>query len=214
MKLILYHWLGLNEYLFTLLNSSLNKGLLPYFFYIISILFKEFVFLIYYSAFMVYQVRQMVIIKPNYEAYDRVFNKVVKIGSIYAGVMVVYTFLKYTVNFPRPYCSISRFISINNFAHERCLSSFPSAHTAMAVIVCWWVWPYANRLGRILLIALVMLVGLSRITLAMHYPADIVWSIIISLSICFIAPKISRLFIIQDKILQPIEKLIWQFLKK
>ncbi|AVP87268.1 hypothetical protein phytr_3140 [Candidatus Phycorickettsia trachydisci] len=212
MKFVLYDWLGLNEYLFTLLNSSLNHGLLSYFFYLISILFKEFVFLIYYAAFVVYQVNNLS--AQTYEKYNKVFNKAVEIGSIYSSVMVFYTLIKYTVNFPRPYCSMSNFISINNFAHERCLSSFPSAHTAMAIIVCWWVWPYVNRLGRILLIALVILVGLSRIALAMHYPADIIWSVVISLGICHIAPKISSLGIIQDKILQPIKKFIWQFVKK
>lgn len=214
MKFILYHWLGLNEYLFTLLNSNLNYGLLPHFLYVISILFKEFVFLIYYAAFVTYQVRQLSISEATYERYDRVFNKAVEIGSIYASVMVIYTLIKYTVNFSRPYCSMPSFFSIQDFSHERCLSSFPSAHTAMAIIICWWFWPYLSRLGRILLVGLVILVGLSRITLAMHYPADIIWSVVISLSICFVAPKISRLPYFQNKILDPIEKLIWQFIKK
>jgi len=212
MKFILYNWLGLNEYLFILLNATLNHGLLPYFFYLVSILFKEFVFLIYYAAFVTYEVRNFS--TQTHEKYNKIFNKAVEIGSIYASVMVVYTLIKYTVNFPRPYCSMSSFVSISNFAHERCLSSFPSAHTAMAIIVCWWVWPYVNRLGRILLIALVILVGLSRIALAMHYPADIIWSVVISLSICLIAPKICTLSLFQDKILEPVKKLIWQFLKK
>lgn len=212
MKFIFYNWLGLNEYLFTLINSSLNHGALPHFFYVISILFKEFVFLIYYAAFVTYEVRNLS--TQTYEKYNKIFNKAVEIGSIYANVMVVYTLIKYTANFPRPYCSMSSFVSINNFAHERCLSSFPSAHTAMAIIVCWWVWPCVNRLGRILLITLVILVGLSRIALAMHYPADIIWSVVISLSICLIAPQICTLSLLQDKILEPVKKLIWQLLKK
>lgn len=213
MKFIFYHWLGLNEYLFTLLNHNLNQGALPYFLYVISILFKEFVFLIYYAVFVVYQIRQLSI-DTSYERYNRAFNKAVEIGSIYASVIVVYTLIKYSINFPRPYCSMPSFFSVQDFGHERCLSSFPSAHVAVAIIICWWCWPYLSRLGRILLIGLVVLVGLSRIALAMHYPADIIWSIFISLSICFSASKIYRLPYLQNKILDPIEKLIWQFIKK
>ena len=144
--------------------------------------------------------------------YDQIFALMIKIGSIYAIIGLLYALMKYHINLPRPYCSMLKVISVADFTHVRCLSSFPSAHTALAVLACYCAFPYLKLKGRVCAICLVVLVGLSRISLAMHFPADVIYSILISLIICISVDKIQQLKFIQHFILSPIANWVYKLL--
>ncbi|OIQ78887.1 phosphatidylglycerophosphatase B [mine drainage metagenome] len=52
--------------------------------------------------------------------------------------------------------------------------SLPSGHTSFAMLICASLWPALNRYWRALAAAFVLWVGLSRISLGAHFPADVV----------------------------------------
>ncbi len=211
-KYLIYDWLGLNHILFYKLNHISNLWMLPCFFNIMSQPFKLFVFLLYYILLIVYKFQKLKHFNFKYEEYIKSFNELVKIGSIYAALGIVYAGLKYLINLPRPYCSLSQFSSIQNFENVRCLSSFPSAHTAIAILVCYIFWPYLKNTGKILCAILVLLVGLSRISLAMHFPSDILYSILIILLIIYVVEKILQSKLIQNYIVTPVANKIFRYI--
>jgi membrane-associated phospholipid phosphatase len=51
--------------------------------------------------------------------------------------------------------------------------SMPSGHTSFAMLVSASLWPVLNRYGRYAAVAFVLWVGLSRISLGAHFPADV-----------------------------------------
>lgn len=51
--------------------------------------------------------------------------------------------------------------------------AFPSGHAAFAAVLAVSVWPTARLVVRVLLVFAVLLVGLSRVSLGLHFPADV-----------------------------------------
>jgi membrane-associated phospholipid phosphatase len=146
----------------------------------------------------------------EYAQYSRYFDELLKIGSSYATIGLVYAFAKFSVDMPRPYCSLSDFVSIANFAGERCLSSFPSAHTATAVLIFYSLLPYLNFIGKLLGLCFIVLVGLSRIALAMHFPADILYSVIFAFSICCFITPVLRCVWMRQYLIGPVKQLVFE----
>lgn len=210
MQHIFYDWFGLNQILFTQINSISNSLLYQYFCYILSIIFALFVFLIYYGALVFYRYYCVRKSGFDYAMYNRYFDELVKIGSSYGAIGLIYTAMKFSINMARPYCSGISFTSIMDFAGQRCLSSFPSAHTAIAVLIYYSFLPYLNSLGRFLGLMMILVVGMSRIALAMHFPADIVYSIIIAFSICYLADKLVQIAYVQSCIVLPTKQFIFK----
>ena len=124
------------------------------------------------------------------------YDFMIKLGISYACFGLFYAFLKFTINMPRPFCSLppGSFATIIDISHERCLSSFPSSHTGLVVLIALNIWPYIGPRIRVSMLLLIGLVALSRIGLAMHYPADIIYSIFIAIFIYIISRLIYKLF--------------------
>lgn len=183
---IFYNFFGLNQKIFFAINSVINNLNLAYFLEKISWFFSISLFTIYYLLFLIYSYIRLKKIKNTKEREDNfwvIYNNMVNIGIIYAIFGFTYALLKFSINLPRPFCSlpIGSFITIINIENERCLSSFPSAHTGLAVLITYFLWNYLNSLGKIIALAIILLVAISRITLAMHYPADILYSFFIAM---------------------------------
>jgi len=210
MKHAIYDWFGLNQTLFTQINHISNNFVCQYLSYIFSILFAIFVFLIYYFALVLYRYYRLRKSGFDYVQYSRYFDELLKIGACYAAIGLIYTLMKFCVNLPRPYCSLTEFVSIANFASERCLSSFPSAHTAVAVLIFYSLLPYLNFTGKLLGSAVIILVGLSRIALAMHFPADVLYSVMIAFCICYFIDKFLFFSWIRQYFISPVKKFIFE----
>jgi membrane-associated phospholipid phosphatase len=200
-KYLIYDWLGLNQKLFTYLNNITNLGIAPYWLNIMSNFFDIFVFSLYFILTFIYKIYYLRGDNFDYQKYIANFKQLIQVGFIYACIGIIYTLMKYGINLPRPYCSLEHFSSISNFANVRCLSSFPSAHTAVAFMISYLFFPYLNFFGRIMTCLMVLAVGLSRIALAMHYPADIVYSIAIAYIICKTVDKILSIRSVQNNII-------------
>lgn len=212
MKHIFYDWYGFNQSLFVSINYITNHGFLQKLFMIISKLFNVFAFLLYYVLLLLFIFFKLRNDKFSKESYDRYFEILLKIGLTYVAIILAYTVMKFGINLPRPYCIMENFISIQNFAHERCLSSFPSAHTAMAVFMYYISFQYLSKGGKLLGAIVVVLVGASRISLAMHFPADVLYSIIICLFICQFMQYVLNTNVLRNYITLPIRDYFYAIL--
>ena len=198
-----YSLFGWNQLIFKKINFLTNSSILPYILQYISKLFFIGNFVIVYiliCLFIYYKIHN--ISDPLYRLkyFNKYYHEFFRIGICYILFGLSFAFLKYSINLPRPFCSLSthEFYTIANTETKRCLSSFPSAHTALSFLMSYIIWNYVNIYGKILSIFAVILVALSRITLAMHYPSDILYSILIITIIIIFSNKIY--FLLKNKI--------------
>jgi membrane-associated phospholipid phosphatase len=135
-----------------------------------------------------------------------------RIGICYTLFGLTFAALKISVNLKRPFCSLAEgdFITIANTSLERCLSSFPSAHSGLSILVAYSLWPYMNKPLKWISCLAILAVAISRITLAMHYPADIIYSIIVTIVIIFAGNFIFR--ILKNKVIKPVGDRIFELI--
>lgn len=195
---ILYNFNGLNEQIFLLINNYTNVSILPRILQIISWAFDISKFAIYYVVLLIYfYLRLKKVTNPELLniKFLKIYRNMVNVGITYTIFGLIYAAFKFTINLPRPFCSlpIDGFSTIADITHQRCLSSFPSAHTGLAVLIAYFLWPYLNKLSMFAALIIMILTSISRITLAMHYPADILYSIIIAIIVIIISNYIYRL---------------------
>ena len=201
-----YNFFGLNETLFIQINQLTNKGFIPDILNAISSLFFIANFAACYIAVCVYfyfKTKKA----TDVEAYfTPIYNELFRIGTCYALFGFTFAGLKFSINMPRPFCSLeqAQFITTANTELERCLSSFPSAHTGLSILATYALWPHLNRSTKLFCCAIIALVAISRITLAMHYPADVIYSALVTLIIIAIGNIIYKT--IKPSIVDPIKK--------
>lgn len=198
---IFYNFYGLNQDIFLFINRIANiNTLIAYFFKIISYCFNIKNFAIIYFLYSIYFCIQLKKARPIAEKekfFWPIYNRLIEVGIIYTLFGLVFTTLKYLTNLPRPFCSLplNSFTTIIDISTERCLSSFPSSHTGLSILVSYLIWPHANNLSKFLIGSLIILVSISRLVLAMHYPADIIYGALITIIIIKIGEYIYKVFV-------------------
>jgi membrane-associated phospholipid phosphatase len=80
--------------------------------------------------------------------------------------------LKLGFDYPRPPLALPP-ESFHLIGEPALHHSLPSGHSLFAMTVGASLWPLFGRNGRLLLAAFVLWVGLSRVSLGMHFPADV-----------------------------------------
>ncbi len=207
---IFYDMLGFNTHIFIFINQYTNIGIFPNVLHAVSSIFFVANFATVYSALCIYfyyktnkSINKLIYFTP-------IYYEMVRVGICYTIFGLSFLALKFSVNLPRPFCSLdpTQFVTIINTNTERCLSSFPSAHTGLSILVAYCFWPYLNTMLKILAIIVILAVATSRITLAMHYPVDIIYSAIITILIIIIGNLIYK------KLKNPIIKPIGNFIVK
>jgi membrane-associated phospholipid phosphatase len=81
--------------------------------------------------------------------------------------------LKPMLDFPRPPLALPPG-SVHLVGEPEFHHSLPSGHSAFAMLVTASLWPALNRWGKLAGAGFVLWVGLSRISLGVHFPADVV----------------------------------------
>ena len=91
-------------------------------------------------------------------------------------------YLKPLLDFPRPQLALSldaaHVIGAPEYHH-----SLPSGHSAFAMMVVASIWPVLNRWWRVAGACFVLWVGISRISLGLHFPADVMAGFLLSLAV-------------------------------
>jgi len=180
-----YNLLGFNEPLFIIINNVTNIGILPSILQAISSIFFIANFAAGYLIACIYFYYKTRKAADKTEYFIPIYHELTRIGICYALFGLTFAALKFSVNLPRPFCSLlpTEFVTITDTSTERCLSSFPSAHTGLSLLVAYCFWPYMNKTLKLLACLVIIAVAISRITLAMHYPSDILYSAIVTIVI-------------------------------
>ncbi|TAN61061.1 phosphatase PAP2 family protein [bacterium] len=100
--------------------------------------------------------------------------------------VVIVALVKKICFFPRPFAQEEARLLISHIAD----STFPSKHTAVAFSLAFGIFLEKKHLG-IWLLALALLIGLSRIVTGVHYPADILAGILIGICVSLLTHKFS-----------------------
>ncbi len=93
--------------------------------------------------------------------------------------------LKHWLDFPRPSSVLSPEL-LHVIGTPKYTYSLPSGHAAFGMTVAASLWPMLPRPARISLAGYVLWVGLSRISLGMHFPADVFAGYVLAVSIVLI----------------------------
>lgn len=82
--------------------------------------------------------------------------------------------LKNGLHIPRPSAALPEG-TVHLLSQPRSVYSFPSGHSAFAMLVVMLLWPLCRHWsGKFFLIMFALWVGISRISLGLHFPADVV----------------------------------------
>lgn len=203
-----YDFFGLNEIIFAKLNYITNNGIFPYILQAISSIFFIANFAIFYALICLYFYFKTRNAINTEEHFTPIYDKLVLIGICYTIFGFTFAALKFSVNMPRPFCSLdpSQFATIANIEFERCLSSFPSAHTGLSILVTYALWQHINNIAKIIFCIIIVTVAVSRVTLAMHYPADIIYSSLVTLLVIITGNIVYK--ILKPLVIIPIKRII------
>lgn len=195
MKFIFYDFFGYNIKLFSLINYYTNQSqyiakILKY----ISILFNIDSFICYFFIANILYLTKILSLKkttkPNEikRKFDNYFYQISQANSLFFLFSITFFSLKKISHMPRPICTTEniKFISIAKDYAFNCFDSFPSAHIALGIMSLSFFWSYLTREIKIAYILLLIYLAISRITLAMHFPSDIIYSCFISLLIIYL----------------------------
>jgi membrane-associated phospholipid phosphatase len=206
-KELFYDLFGYNNKLFFVINHALSGDVLQGILSNISGLFYYYNFLLYFGIALIYSIVQIKKDKTKFEYY---FQSLFRSAIIYCCFIFIFTMLKYSVNMPRPLCSFApeTFHSIIAPDSVRCLSSFPSAHSGFALLMGYFIWYYIklDLIQKLVIISLIVSTGCARISMAMHFPVDVLYGYLFAILVIIIGDYIYR------KLPRPIIELARKFL--
>jgi membrane-associated phospholipid phosphatase len=105
---------------------------------------------------------------------------VFSIAYLLDGMLLGY--LKPLLDFPRPPLALPQG-TVNIIGQPEFHHSLPSGHSSFAMLVIASLWPVLSRRGRAAGVFFVLWVGISRVSLGAHFPADVVAGFLSSLAV-------------------------------
>ena len=90
----------------------------------------------------------------------------------YVVTVLIVACLKYGLQEPRPGIQFGPQV-VHSLEKADSQYSFPSGHSAFAMLVAAVLWPWVQRPVRCALAAYVLIIGFSRVNLGMHFPGDV-----------------------------------------
>ncbi|HEY6095983.1 MAG TPA: phosphatase PAP2 family protein [Gallionellaceae bacterium] len=185
MKEIFYDWGGLNVALFHLIND-VHGGVLDRLMQLATALgdhgnFPLYLFLLLLSGYVAV-LRQPHATAAHRHAALRWLPVLVVFSAGYVADGWLIGALKPMLDFPRPPLALGE-AAVHVVGKAELHHSLPSGHASFAMLLIASVWPLLGRRGRQLGVAFVLWVGLSRISLGAHFPADVLGGYLLSLGV-------------------------------
>lgn len=171
MKEIFYDWGGLNVWLFKAINA-IHFDALDRFMLLGTALGEHNNFPLYVGLLAVLA---LVVVRTKGKRTMHLWCGVVMVfalGNLVDGMLV--GMLKNWFAFPRPPLALPPgSVHLIGSPELNLQHSLPSGHASFAMLISASLWPALNRYWRYAAVAFVLWVGVSRISLGAHFPADV-----------------------------------------
>lgn len=199
----LYSWDGFNEKAFLAINSFHNKDYDKIFATITGLgdgrMFYPYV-VIFLIARAVYiwkypDGRSSTASTPKYKGF--LVLLLMFAGNLFS--MKAIPFFKAYFGYPRPYVILKQAHQVLAMANSESYHSFPSGHAFFSMMIFGALWPVLNKTGKIIVGIAVFLVGLSRIILGMHFPADVLAGWIFAAVVMYVLRKLLSFLLAQTE---------------
>lgn len=172
MKSIFYDWGGLNVWLFHVINAWHSDGLDR--FMLLGTRLAEHGNFPLYLGLMVL-ISLVAVNSKGHKALVPWFSVVAVFALGYLADGWVVGLLKDWFSFPRPLLALAPgSVHLVGSPELSLHHGLPSGHASFAMLVSASLWPALKRPGQALAAAFVVWVGLSRVSLGAHFPADVV----------------------------------------
>ncbi|HEU0187121.1 MAG TPA: phosphatase PAP2 family protein [Gallionellaceae bacterium] len=184
MKEIFYDWGGLNVALFRLVND-IHGGVLDRLMLLATALGDHGNFPLYLSLLLL--TGYVVVLRQvQADAQRRLALRWLAVLAVFSAGYVADGWLigtlKPMLDFPRPPLALGD-AAVHVVGEAEYHHSLPSGHSSFAMLLVSSLWPLLGRRGRVLGAAFVLWVGLSRISLGAHFPADVLAGYLLSLGV-------------------------------
>lgn len=199
MKAILYDWGGFNVWLFHCIND-LRGSFIDAFMQLGTVAGMHQLFWLYLACIILARLRLTERLDSRGQTVTAQQSTVWLI--VIASFMLAYFIdnwlvgaLKHFFNFPRPPLALPP-ATMHLLTHKADLQhSLPSGHTIFAATIATSLWPVAGVRLRLVLALFVIWVGLSRISLGIHFPADVVYGAVIGVSLVILLRQLLWLLV-------------------
>jgi membrane-associated phospholipid phosphatase len=183
MKEIFYDWGGANVWLFHAIND-IRFGGLDQVMLLGTTLGDHILFPFYLGALTL---MALVVVNTPFQDTSHHRIRVSRWMAVIAVFSLAYLldgmllgYLKPLLDFPRPPLALPpgtvNIVGVPEYHH-----SLPSGHSSFAMLVTASLWPVLNRNWRITGVCYVLWVGISRVSLGAHFPADVMAGFVSSL---------------------------------
>lgn len=190
-KEIFYDWNGYNIKIFSYINKLFNNKIYDNFVLSISEIadVNNIIFTIVLITAIYFYVKN----KTNTQAIELKAWKESLLTLYFASLFTLpfIEILKFTFKFPRPFCLLSSDIirTIGDMSEHICHKSFPSGHSAVSGLIVTSMWNILNKLLKILAIIFIPLVWLSRISIGVHFPIDVLTGTTVAIIVVILTKK-------------------------
>ena len=188
MKELLYDWNGLNVRLFQVINDVHRPWLDALMLHVTRLGDHD-----YFAIYLVVGVLVGWYIAARKRTGDAqawlTTLAVFSAGCMLDGALIA--LLKTWVDFPRPLLALPPG-SVHVVGQAEFHHSLPSGHAAFAMLIAASFWPQANRLVRIGLVLFALAIGISRVSLGAHFPADVVAGFMLGLLTVLLLRVVTR----------------------
>lgn len=169
----IYDWFGLNKSLFLLINS-IHTPFLDRLMLVVTYLGHPQLYPFYIAFMLVLMWRKPSVIPPR------------NIVTFSVSYVLISTFiiplLKASFDFHRPLAVLGE-QTVIILGNQDTIHSFPSGHSAYAILMAASLAPGVHWKAKTAIITFALLVCISRISVGAHFPADVIGSIIIAISV-------------------------------
>jgi membrane-associated phospholipid phosphatase len=185
MKEILYDWGGANVWLFHAINDIRFGGLDSIM--LLGTTLGDHILFPFYLGLLT--LVALVVVNTPFQDSGHHRVRVSRWMSVIAVFSLAYMldgmllgFLKPLLDFPRPPLALLpgtvNIVGLPEYHH-----SLPSGHSSFAMLVTASLWPVLNRKWQIAGVVFVLWVGISRVSLGAHFPADVMAGFLSSLAV-------------------------------